>query len=108
MAGSTGFGPARTGSTAGLGVVGVTIAPTAFAASSVVAYAIFYNFSLTKSATVAVNTGILQQLAVLSMIFLFLRWRMEGQRGEPLSMKGWWPAQRLSHCFYWVKPAVNA
>jgi hypothetical protein len=39
------------------------------------AYAIFYNYNITKSATLAISTSMLQQLAVLGVIFLFLRWR---------------------------------
>jgi hypothetical protein len=39
------------------------------------AYAIFYNYNVTKSAMLAISTGMLQQLAVLGVIFLFLRWR---------------------------------
>jgi len=38
-------------------------------------YAIFYNYKVTGSATLAVSTSLLQQLAVLGAIFLFLRWR---------------------------------
>lgn len=38
-------------------------------------YAILYNYKVTKSAVLAVSTCILQQLAVLGAIFLFLRWR---------------------------------
>jgi hypothetical protein len=38
-------------------------------------YAIIYNYKITRSATLAVSTSILQQLAVLGAIFLFLRWR---------------------------------
>src|SRR5882672_7867195 len=39
------------------------------------AYAIYYNYNVTKSAMLAISTGMLQQLAVLGVIFLFLRWR---------------------------------
>jgi hypothetical protein len=39
------------------------------------AYAIFYNYNTTKSAMLAISTSMLQQLAVLGLIFLFLRWR---------------------------------
>jgi hypothetical protein len=39
------------------------------------AYAIFYNYNITKSATLAISTSLLQQLAVLGVVFLFLRWR---------------------------------
>jgi hypothetical protein len=39
------------------------------------AYAIFYNYNVTKSPMLAISTGMLQQLAVLGVIFLFLRWR---------------------------------
>jgi hypothetical protein len=38
-------------------------------------YAIFYNYNVTRSAMLAISTGMLQQLAVLGVIFLFLRWR---------------------------------
>jgi hypothetical protein len=36
-------------------------------------YAIFYNYNVTGSAMLAISTGMLQQLAVLGAIFLFLR-----------------------------------
>jgi hypothetical protein len=36
LAGATGFGPGASGSIAGFGAVGVTVAPTAFAAALVV------------------------------------------------------------------------
>jgi hypothetical protein len=36
-------------------------------------YAIFYN--ATKSATLAISTSVLQQIAVLGVIFLLLRWQ---------------------------------
>jgi hypothetical protein len=39
------------------------------------AYAIFYNYNATKSAMLAISTSILQQVAFLGAIFLFLRWR---------------------------------
>jgi hypothetical protein len=39
------------------------------------AFAIVYNFKATKSAILAISTSMLQQLAVLGVIFLFLRWR---------------------------------
>ena len=39
------------------------------------AYAIFYNYNIAKSATLAISTSLLQQLAVLGVVFLFLRWR---------------------------------
>jgi hypothetical protein len=39
------------------------------------AYAIFYNYNVTRSTVLAVSTSMLQQLAVLGVIFLFLRWR---------------------------------
>jgi hypothetical protein len=39
------------------------------------AYAIFYNYNIAKSATLAISTSMLQQLAVLGVVFLFLRWR---------------------------------
>jgi len=40
-------------------------------------YAIIYNYNATKSAALALSTSILQQLAVVGAIFLFLRWRGE-------------------------------
>jgi hypothetical protein len=40
-------------------------------------YAIVYNYKATKSAALAVSTSILQQIAVVGAIFLFLRWRGE-------------------------------
>lgn len=39
------------------------------------AFAVFYNYNATRSAMLAVSTSMLQQLAVLGVIFLFLRWR---------------------------------
>jgi hypothetical protein len=39
------------------------------------AYAILYNYNATKSAMLAISTSMVQQLAVLGAIFLFLRWR---------------------------------
>jgi hypothetical protein len=39
------------------------------------AYAIFYNFRATTSATLAFSTSMRQQLAVLELIFVFLRWQ---------------------------------
>jgi len=41
------------------------------------AYSIFYNYNATKSAALALSTSILQQIAVLGAIILFLRWRGE-------------------------------
>lgn len=38
-------------------------------------YAIFYNYNATRSAMLAISTSLLQQLAVLGVIFLFLRWQ---------------------------------
>jgi hypothetical protein len=38
-------------------------------------YAILYNYNVTKSAALAISTSLLQQLSVLGVIFLFLRWR---------------------------------
>jgi hypothetical protein len=35
------------------------------------AYAIFYNYNITKSAMLAISTGMLQQLAVPGVILLF-------------------------------------
>jgi ABC-type nickel/cobalt efflux system permease component RcnA len=40
-------------------------------------YAIFHNYNATKSVALALSTSILQQLAVVGAIFLFLRWRGE-------------------------------
>ena len=39
------------------------------------AYAIFYNYNATKSAMLALSTSMVQQFAVLGVIFLFLRWQ---------------------------------
>jgi hypothetical protein len=55
-------------------------------------YAIFYNYNVTKSVTLAISTSMLQQLAVLGVIFLFLRWR--GDEGEPRSIKDLPPVVR--------------
>jgi hypothetical protein len=38
------------------------------------AFAVFYNYKATKSAMLAFSTSILQQLAVVGVIFLFFRW----------------------------------
>jgi hypothetical protein len=38
------------------------------------AFAIFYNYNATKSAMLALSTSMLQQLAVVGVIFLFFRW----------------------------------
>jgi hypothetical protein len=38
------------------------------------AFAIFYNYAVTKSAMLALSTSILQQLAVVGVVFLFFRW----------------------------------
>ena len=46
-------------------------------------YAIFYNYNVTKSGTLAISTGMVQQLAVLGAIFLLT----DGHRGQPRSMK---------------------
>jgi hypothetical protein len=47
------------------------------------AFAIFYNYNATKSAMLALSTSILQQLAVVGVIFLFFRWRAnEVNRGR--------------------------
>ena len=54
---------------AGLGLYAVTFA-----------YSIFYNYNATKSATLAVSTSMLQQLAVLGLILLFLRWSANSRR----------------------------
>ncbi|KIU50787.1 MULTISPECIES: hypothetical protein [Bradyrhizobium] len=50
-------------------VAGVILYAVAFA------YAIFYNYNATRSATLTISTSLLQQLAVLGVIFLFLRWQ---------------------------------
>ena len=39
------------------------------------AYAILYNYNATRSAMLTISTSLLQQLAVLGVIFLFLRWQ---------------------------------
>ena len=39
------------------------------------AYATFYNYNATKSPVLAISTSVLQQVAVLGVIFLFLRWQ---------------------------------
>jgi hypothetical protein len=39
------------------------------------AYALFYNYNATKSAILAISTSMLQQFAVVGVIFLFLRWQ---------------------------------
>jgi hypothetical protein len=39
------------------------------------AFAIFYNYNATRSAVLAFSTSMLQQLAVLGVIFLFFRWQ---------------------------------
>jgi hypothetical protein len=41
-------------------------------------YAIFYNFKATRSAALALSTSMLQQLAVLGLIYLWLR--LDGDR----------------------------
>jgi hypothetical protein len=41
------------------------------------AYATFHNYNATRSAMLAISTSMLQQLAVLGVIFLFFRWRAE-------------------------------
>jgi len=43
--------------------------------AAALAYALFYNFRATKSAVLALSTSMLQQLAVLGLIFVFLSWR---------------------------------
>ncbi|MEZ0058112.1 putative membrane protein [Bradyrhizobium elkanii] len=50
-------------------VAGVILYAVAFA------YAVFYNYNATKSAMLSISTSLLQQLAVLGVIFLFLRWQ---------------------------------
>jgi hypothetical protein len=42
------------------------------------AFAIFYNFRATRSALLALSTSMLQQLAVLGLMFIWLR--LEGDR----------------------------
>jgi hypothetical protein len=39
------------------------------------AFSMFYNYNVTRSAVLAFSTSMLQQIAVLGVIFLFLRWR---------------------------------
>jgi hypothetical protein len=39
------------------------------------AYAIFHNYSATRSVTLTISTSMLQQLAVLGVVFIFFRWR---------------------------------
>jgi hypothetical protein len=39
------------------------------------AFAIFYNYNATRSAMLAISTSMLQQVAVLGVIFLFFRWQ---------------------------------
>jgi hypothetical protein len=39
------------------------------------AYAIFHNYNATRSVMLAISTSMLQQVAVLGVIFLFFRWR---------------------------------
>jgi hypothetical protein len=39
------------------------------------AFTIFYNFTATRSAILALSTSVLQQFAVLGVVFIFLRWR---------------------------------
>jgi len=39
------------------------------------AYSISYNYGVTKSASLAISTSMLQQLAVLGLVLLFLRWQ---------------------------------
>ena len=46
-------------------------------------FATFYNYNATKSAMLAISTSVLQQLAVVGMIFLFFRWHAnEVNRGR--------------------------
>jgi hypothetical protein len=47
---------------------------------SAVAYALFYNFNATKSFILAISTSLLQQVAVLGAVFLFLRWSGDHQK----------------------------
>ncbi|MGJ4902324.1 hypothetical protein ACQR0V_12195 [Bradyrhizobium sp. HKCCYLS2058] len=42
---------------------------------AVFGFCVFYNFGATKSVWLAISTSLLQQLAGLGLIFLFLRWR---------------------------------
>jgi hypothetical protein len=44
------------------------------------AYALFYNLRATRSATLAISTSMLQQLAVLGLLFLYFR--LEGDRAN--------------------------
>ena len=44
------------------------------------AYSIFHNYNATKSAVLAFSTSMLQQLAVVGVIFLFLRWSVGGAK----------------------------
>jgi hypothetical protein len=47
------------------------------------AFAIFYNYNATRSAMLAFSTSVLQQLAVVGVIFLFFRWHAnEVNRGR--------------------------
>jgi hypothetical protein len=47
------------------------------------AFAVFYNYNATKSVALAISTSVLQQLAVLGVIFLFIRWSgYEANRGR--------------------------
>jgi hypothetical protein len=55
--------PSYTLIAAGLGLYGAAFA-----------YSILYNYNATKSAILAMSTSMLQQLAVLCVILLFLRW----------------------------------
>jgi hypothetical protein len=60
-----------------LAIAGAILYAVAFA------YSIFYNYNATKSAALALSTSMLQQLAVLGAIYLFLRWRgTEVNRGR--------------------------
>ena len=44
------------------------------------AYSILYNYNATKSAILAMSTSMLQQLAVVGLILLFLRWSANSRR----------------------------
>jgi hypothetical protein len=61
--------PSYTLIAAGLGLYGAAVA-----------YSILYNYNATKSAILAMSTSMLQQLAVLGLILLFLRWSGNSRR----------------------------
>lgn len=45
-------------------------------------FCVFYNFGATRSVWLAISTSLMQQLAVLGLIFLFLRWQGDKGRRE--------------------------